>query len=239
MKPQTPKTAELEDQLRAALAARAALVTARSLQPEAPPRATRLAWRRLLPLLAVGVAAAAVVTAVTFPHHPSEQARPTETTTPRRVNLHGLSFEAPHGWSVWQPEQGTHACVQPPGVPHDMDHCWSTGIQVATQTGDHSGDSALDNGWQTQPFCWTPDGRANFSDPITSSHLVAQATRLISGQRASYGAWRVTCRSGQKFTARQWWIPRHQLSVRAYRLDPRQAPLADRLVSSITLGKKG
>ncbi|MGW1617199.1 hypothetical protein ACWCQZ_49335 [Streptomyces sp. NPDC002285] len=238
MEPQTPEIAELEDQLRAAFAARSALVTARSLRPEAPLRSTRAAWRWPRPLLAVGAVAAAfvaVITAVTFPHHPVEQERHRWAAASRRVDRQGLSFQVPSGWTVWQPEPSIQACVQPPGVPHDMDHCWATGIQVATQTGDHSVDLDRDDGWQFQPFCWTADGRANFADPITGSRLTVRASVPASGQQAAYRAWQVSCRSGQKFTARLWWISRHQLSIRALRLDPRDAALADQFVSSITL----
>ncbi|MET7549727.1 hypothetical protein ABZS94_28855 [Streptomyces sp. NPDC005500] len=175
---------------------------------------------------------AAFLAVVTF-LHPIRPAERRPAAASRWVDLQHLSFQVPRGWTVWQPQPGVQACVQPPGVPHDMDHCWATGIQVATQTGDQSG-SLEEDGWpRTWLNCWTADGRANFSDPMTGSRLVARATVPVSGQQASYRAWQVSCRSGQKFTARLWWIPRHQVSIRAFRLDSRT--LADRLVSSITL----
>ncbi|MFE4925154.1 hypothetical protein [Streptomyces sp. NPDC056661] len=236
MEPQIPKTADVEERLRSALAARSALVASGSLRPQSPAWPTRSAWR--WQLRAVGAVAAAfltVVTVVIFAYRPVEQERHRWAAASRRVDLRELSFQVPRGWTAWQPEPGIQACVQPPGVPQDMDHCWATGIQVATKTGDQSGILDRDDGWKAQPFCWTADGRANFTDAITSSRLVAQATVPVSGQQASYRAWRVTCRSGQKFTARLWWVPLHELSIRAYRLDSREAPLADRLVSSLTL----
>ncbi|MFG2191735.1 hypothetical protein [Streptomyces sp. NPDC048639] len=235
MEPESPETAALEERLRAALAARSALVTARSLRPVDTSPARR--WPRPLLSLGASVAAAflAVVTVVTFPHPLAEQERHTSVATSRQVDLHGLSFRVPRGWTDWQPEPGVQACVQPPGVPHEIDHCWATGIQVATQTGDQS-ESLEEQDWpRTWLNCWTADGRTNFSDPMTGSRLIDRDSMRISRQRVDYRAWRVTCRSGQEFTARLWWIPRHETSIRALRLDSRDASLAEELVSSITL----
>ncbi|MFI2187360.1 hypothetical protein [Streptomyces sioyaensis] len=232
------ETAALEEGLRAALAAQSELVASSSLRPETPPRRkSRARWQRPRLLLTAGAVAAALATAVVMvPHDLGGQDRHHRPAAAAgRLKLDGLSFTVPRGWTAWKPDPAKQACVQPPGTPHDMDHCWATGIQVATETGDQAGILNEDNGWQSQPSCWTADGRENTDDPITDSRLVARAAVRVSGQQAAYRAWQVTCQSGQRFTARLWWIPTHQISIRAFRLAPRDAPLADRLVSSITL----
>ncbi|MFD9207395.1 hypothetical protein ACFVZM_14110 [Streptomyces sioyaensis] len=232
------ETAALEEGLRAALDAQSALVTSSSLQPGTQPRReSRARWQQPRLLLTAGAVAAAVAAAVVMvPHDLGGQDRHhRQAAAAGRLKLDGLSFTVPRGWKAWEPEPGKQACVQPPGTPHDLDHCWATGIQVATETGDQAGILDQDNGWQSQPSCWTADGQENTSDPITDSRLVDRAAVSVSGHKAAYRAWQVTCHSGQKFTARLWWIPAHQTSIRAFRLAPHDAPLADRLVSSITL----
>lgn len=241
---QTPGTAEageLEELLRAAMVARTARVTGGSLRPEGvrPAQTARTGsrWRPRPLLLAGGAVAAALlmfVMAVVVPHRWGEDERHRQVApAARRVALQGVSFEVPRGWTVWQPDRGVQACVQPPGVPHDIDHCQSRGIQIATRTGDQSEAVEQDDGWQAQPFCWTRSGKAAPFDAIRTSRLKDRSTLKVSGQRAHYRAWRVTCASGQVFTARLWWIPRHELSIRAYRLGPRDVGRAERLVSSL------
>ncbi|MEU6084652.1 hypothetical protein [Streptomyces sp. NPDC047108] len=235
MKRESPETAELEERLRAALAARSALVTAQSLRPLEAGQARR--WPRPLPALGAAVAAAllAIVAVVTFPHPLAEQERPASVTPSQQVDLRGVSFRVPRGWKAWQPERGGQACVQPPGVRHDMDPCWATGIQVATRTGDQSGAMDEDNWPMALLNCWTEKGEPDSNSPMTDSRLVERDTLQVSGQRVAYRAWRVTCRSGQEFTARLWWIPRHEISIRAMRLDSRDVPLAEELVSSLVV----
>ncbi|MEV6317095.1 hypothetical protein [Streptomyces sp. NPDC051776] len=235
MEPESPETAALEERLRAALAARSALVTTQSLRPVKTSPARR--WPRTALGLgaAVGAALLVVVTVVTLPNPPAEQERDGSVAASRRVDLHDLSFQVPRGWTAWQPETGDQACVQPRGVPHEMDPCWAMGVQVVTGAGEQNG-SLDDEDWpRTWLNCWTADGRTNASDPMTGSRLIARDSVRISGQRVAYRAWRVTCRSGEEFTSRLWWIPRHDISIRALHLDSRGATLAEELVSSIAL----
>lgn len=241
---------DVEQRLRAALAARADQVTAESVGPQRPveARVTALPRRRFgraAALLAAAASVAVVIGAGAVVRNVAERPVPDHSGSAASsavspsgsppVSFEGTSFTVPDGWVYRVVAEGT-ACVQPAGSPRPDGECTPHGVEVRVGGGNQWPKDAIDrdSGWHNgSAECKGvahPDER--FSE-VTSNRLTVREDRPVGERVAAYREWKVRCDSDIAFVVRLWWQPDIPLVVVTRALAPKYDVTVDRFVATI------
>lgn len=251
---------DVEQQLRAALAARAAQVTADSLRVTEPMSAQHsrtagvpgitnrrrrlwtLALRLSAPVGSVAAVLTAVLLALWLPAAPDGTPGDASTTAPRASvsALDGVVITPPADW-VYLPMVEGIGCVQPAGTGLTGDTCTPTGIEIRVGTFVGWPQNSLDraDGWSLNPEDCTGSGTPDPGARVTANQLTNQQTRTVDGHTASYRTWKVSCGTASTFTVRLWWVPDASLALYTKGMDSRYDAAVDQLVGNLRLPAPG
>ncbi|MEV6964188.1 hypothetical protein AB0M47_03655 [Hamadaea sp. NPDC051192] len=231
---------DVERRLRAALSARADLVTADSLRAVDPvvrtaPERRRRFWPVFLRPVPLGAFAAVVVCTVLLGLmlRPVRDGESVDVAT-----LEGISFTVPDGWQFRPLVEGI-GCVQPADAAPSGDTCTPTGVEV--RVGEFVGwpQNSLDrdDGWGVDAEDCSAAGVPDPLATVTANRLTARQNQTVDGHPAAYRAWAVSCGSST-VTVRLWWVPDAAVTVYSRGLADRYDATVDQLVGSLRLPRR-
>jgi hypothetical protein len=226
---------DIDERLRAALSARADLVTADSLRPQPLSNSVasvRPRWRRPVIVLATGLLALVTFGAVVVDVRWQPDGGP--TVQPASTSLDGVTFAVPKGWTYGQVAEGI-GCFRPATMAAVDGACTPAGsqIQVGTFVGWPRNALDRDEGWSgTLGDCQAAGYPYATGDPAVQ-RLVTRSVQKVGDGLGDYRVWQVRCGSDAEFSVRLWWRADVSLTIYTVRLDPRYDKVMDDLVASV------
>ncbi|GAA3758050.1 hypothetical protein [Salinactinospora qingdaonensis] len=153
------------------------------------------------------------------------------------TEIEGVKINAPEGWQV--DDSGDSLCMRPPG----QQNCDFGAVQVFPHAAQRhpanwpKKDDAFnqDNGWAAQPNACRSAGTARAGNvAVTASTQTTQGfTTHADGLKSHHSVWQVECENGDTFEVRMWFLPKSDVVVYVWAVDPRYAEYYDQIAASM------